>query len=133
PPRLPTAVISDQPGNRRFDPPAPTQGDEYDGKATLLAPATIPIMDGLPRAVALRNITPLGASMQVPEQAVENAAMLSPGMATGRSTVRQIWFDQRKLLISQFMSVHQGASFWSFLMRPYGTILATASGFPIEF
>ena len=88
-----------------------TQGHQHRSKAAVLTPAPIAIVDGLPRAVALGNITPLGAGVQLPEQAVQDTAMVCPRMAASRAWLWQIGFEQQILLISQFVSAHQHISF----------------------
>src|SRR6185295_11435074 len=88
------------------------------------------IMDGLPGAVALRNITPLGTGMQFPEQTIEHATMLIPGMTAFGAAFGQVWLDLGKLFICQFVSAHQNTSCLSFLMRLYCTFPATASRLP---
>src|SRR5262249_34062824 len=45
------------------------------------APAVEAIVDGLPGPIALGRVGPRGAGMQVPEDAVDQRAMVVPGMA----------------------------------------------------
>jgi uncharacterized membrane protein YagU involved in acid resistance len=88
-----------------------TQGDEHGSEATLLAPASVAIVDCLGGAVALGNITALGTGVQLPKQAIQDAAVLRPRMTTSRAWLGQIGFKQQILLISQFVSAHQHRSF----------------------
>jgi hypothetical protein len=57
------------------------EGVEDLGPSAILAPAVEAIRDGLPRAVALGGVRPGGAGMQMPEDAVDEAAMLLPRMS----------------------------------------------------
>jgi hypothetical protein len=51
------------------------------GPGAVLTPAVEAIVDGLPGAVTLRRVGPGSASMQVPKDAVNEGAMILPGMA----------------------------------------------------
>jgi hypothetical protein len=53
----------------------------------------------------------LSTGVQLPKQAIQDAAMVSPRMAASRAWLWQIGFEQQILLISQFMSAHQHISF----------------------
>jgi hypothetical protein len=86
------------------------QGDQHAGEAPLLTPATIAVIDRAPGAITLGNVAPGCAGVQLPEQTIENTAMLSPGMASFRAGMWKIGFEQAKLLISQFVSSHQNTS-----------------------
>src|SRR5581483_11659886 len=51
------------------------------GPGAVLAPAVEAIVDGLPGAVALGGVGPGSAGVQVPEDAVDEAAVVLPGVA----------------------------------------------------
>jgi hypothetical protein len=57
------------------------QGVEDFGPRAILAPAVEAVVDGLPGAVTLGGIGPRSAAVQVPEDAVDETAMVLPGMA----------------------------------------------------
>src|SRR5947199_88132 len=59
----------------------PQQGVEDVGPGAVLAPAVEAVVDGLPGPVALRGVGPGSAGVQVPEDAVDEAAVVLPGMA----------------------------------------------------
>jgi hypothetical protein len=57
---------------------AEQQGIEDLGPGAVLAPAVEAIIDGLPGSVAFRGIGPRGTRVQVPEDAVDQGAMILP-------------------------------------------------------
>src|SRR5436309_15791997 len=57
------------------------QGVEDLGPGAVLAPAVEAVVDGLPGAVARRGVGPGGAGVQVPEDAVDQRAVVVEGMA----------------------------------------------------
>src|SRR6266545_3302535 len=57
------------------------QGVENLGPGAVLAPAVEAVVDGLPGAVASWRIGPRGTRVQVPEDAVDQGAMVLPGVA----------------------------------------------------
>src|SRR5436305_4185038 len=57
------------------------QGVEDLGPGAILTPAAEAIVEGLPGAVAARGVRPGGAGVQVPEDAVDQRAMVLPGVA----------------------------------------------------
>src|SRR5262245_19608839 len=59
---------------------AEEQGIEDLGPGAVLAPAVEAVVDGLPLAVALRGVGPGGAGVQVPEDAVDQGAVVLPGV-----------------------------------------------------
>src|SRR5262245_19417790 len=54
---------------------------EDPGPGAILAPAAKAVVDGLPGAVAGRGVRPGGAGVQVPEDAVDQGAVVVEGMA----------------------------------------------------
>ena len=89
------------------------QGGEDLGPGAILAPAPEAVVDGLPRAIAWRDVTPRGTGVQTPEEAVDQAAMRFPRMAT-TALMAQVWeepLDAVPLRMVQFVAVHGKAPF----------------------
>ena len=68
---------------------------------TFSGPPSIPIVDGLPLAVAFGHVTPLGAAVKNSEHAVEHGAMVLP-LATGLLR-REQWFDALERFVGQLI------------------------------
>src|SRR5262249_54984888 len=74
-------------------------------------PGSVAVIDGLPIAVALRNVGPGGAGMQTPEDAVENGAARAIGMAELSIVDRQEGLNQQILFVREFVACHQSSRF----------------------
>jgi hypothetical protein len=86
------------------------QGGEDLGPGAVEAPAAEAVVDGLPRAVAARDIAPGGAGVQAPEDAIEEAAMRPPRVAFAAvvSQVREEARDALPLPVLEFVAPSHG-------------------------
>lgn len=55
---------------------------ENPSPGAVFTPASEAAVDGFPRAIALGNVTPRGAGVEAPQDAIEEALMILPGPAT---------------------------------------------------
>jgi len=88
------------------------QVSEDPSPSAVVAPASEAAVDGFPGPIALGDVAPGGASVEAPEDPIEDALMILPGSATtvlvGR--VREEWGDTLPLPLREFMATRHG---WS--------------------
>src|SRR5262249_29464127 len=84
------------------------QGVEDLGPGAIFPPAVEAVVDRLPGAIAFGRVRPGGAGMQVPEDAVDEAAMLLPGVAALAVVIAvgEERLDPRPLGIGKVKAVH---------------------------
>src|SRR4051794_31005503 len=84
------------------------QGVEDLGPGAVLAPAVEAVVDGLPGAVAFGGVGPGGPGVQMPEDAVDQGAVILPGMArlAALVAVGKERLDLRPLGVRQVVAVH---------------------------
>src|SRR6516164_4099132 len=86
------------------------QGVEDLGPSAVLAPAVEAVVDGLPGAVALGGVLPGRAGVQVPEDAVDQRAVVLPRMA-GLAVVEAVGeerFHPSPLLVGEVETITHG-------------------------
>ena len=71
-----------------------------------LPPAIETAGNGLPRAIALRQVAPGSPRAQDPQDAVDDAPVIDGGPACMRFLRGQIGLDVLSLLVTQFTTVH---------------------------
>lgn len=76
---------------------------------TVATPEHGAVIDRLPEAIAVGNITPRHTRAQFPEQAVHHPTVVSPGM-TDRAMLRKIGRQHSKLGITQPVAAHLASS-----------------------
>jgi hypothetical protein len=83
------------------------RGDDA-GPGAVLSPPVEALEDRLPGAITLREIAPRGATMEDPEDAVEDRTRIVEGAACLAmvSTVRQERSDPCPLLLGEFVAAH---------------------------
>src|SRR5262245_40614383 len=86
------------------------QGVEDLGPGAVLAPAVEAVVDGLPGAVAFGRVRPGGAGVQVPEDAVDQRAVVLPRVPCLAVVValREERLDPLPLRVGKIKAVHGG-------------------------
>src|SRR5262249_18031944 len=79
--------------------------DKAVGQAAL-AQGVEAVVDGLPGAVALRQVPPGGAGVEAPEDPIEHQAIFLPLAARLARTGREEGSEQFPLLVRKFVSLH---------------------------
>src|SRR5262249_8893149 len=89
---------------------AEQQGVEDLGPGAIFTPAVEAVVDGLPGAVAPWGVGPGGAGVQVPEDAVDQRAMVLPGVAAapGVEAVGEEALDALPLSVGEVKAVIHG-------------------------
>lgn len=86
------------------------QVGEDPSPGAVFPPASEAAVDGFPGAIALGDVTPRGAGVEAPQDAVEEALMILPGPATTALVrrVREERGDALPLPLREFMAPRHG-------------------------
>jgi hypothetical protein len=83
---------------------------ENPSPGAVFTPASEAAVDGFPRAIALGNVTPRGAGVEAPQNAIEEAMRILPGPATTVLVrrVREKRGDAFPMPLREFMATWHG-------------------------